>query len=152
MTTPTFSSFCVGNERQVSRGVEQTESLGRRIAEAARPGDCVALIGDLGAGKTQLVRGLVGGLGGSTRQVCSPTFVLLNIYDTPRMRVFHLDAYRVAGPDDFEAIGFGELLGQGGLTVVEWADRVEPLLPSPRLEVRLEVLGENERQIELAMR
>jgi tRNA threonylcarbamoyladenosine biosynthesis protein TsaE len=83
----------------------------------------------LGAGKTQFVRGLVAGLGGNARSVSSPTFVLLNIYESGRLKVFHLDAYRVSGADDFESIGFTELLDQRGVVVVEWADRVTALLP-----------------------
>ncbi len=95
--------------------------------------------GDLGAGKTQFVRGLVRGLGGSPRAVSSPTFVLLNIYDIPRgeiRRVFHLDAYRAHGAEDFESIGFTELLDQpDGLVVVEWPERVTELLPSDALHI-----------------
>jgi tRNA threonylcarbamoyladenosine biosynthesis protein TsaE len=109
----------------------------------------VALYGELGAGKTQFVRGLVRGLGGAARSVCSPTFVLLNVYPTPRMNVYHLDAYRISGEADFEAIGFTELLEQGGLVVVEWAQRVESLLPPRRVDVRMEVVSARRRRIEL---
>ena len=109
----------------VSHSVEDTEAVAAALAETLRGGECVALYGDLGAGKTQFVRGLVRGLGASGRAVSSPTFVLLNVYDAGRLTVYHLDAYRVGGADDFEAIGFGELLGQGGVVVVEWAGRVE---------------------------
>jgi tRNA threonylcarbamoyladenosine biosynthesis protein TsaE len=117
------------------------------LATRLAPGACVALYGDLGAGKTQFVRGLVRGLGGDARRVCSPTFVLLNVYPTPRMTVYHLDAYRVHGPEDFEAIGFAELLEQGGLVVVEWPARVEPLLPASRVNVSLEVASVRMRRI-----
>src|SRR3954466_13526600 len=115
------------------------------MAQSFRGGECVALHGDLGAGKTQFVRGLVRGLGGNPRAVSSPTFVLLNVYDAPgaRLTVYHLDAYRVGGADDFEAIGFGELLEQpGGVVVVEWADRVRELLPSNKLDVWIEPVAE----------
>ena len=94
----------------VSNSVAETESIAAELSRTLRGGECVALRGDLGAGKTQFVRGLVRGLGGNPRAVSSPTFVLLNVYEAGRLPVYHLDAYRVAGPDDFEAIGFSELL------------------------------------------
>src|SRR3954466_14039006 len=119
------------------------------MAQSFRGGECVALHGELGAGKTQFVRGLVRGLGGNPRAVSSPTFVLLNVYDSGRLAVFHLDAYRVHGADDFEAIGFPELLEQGGVVVVEWADRVAELLPADWVHVRIEPTGEGRRRIEV---
>ena len=135
----------------VSNSVSQTESVAADLARSLRGGECVALYGDLGAGKTQFVRGLVRGLGGGARAVSSPTFVLLNVYDAGRLTAYHLDAYRVAGPDDFEAIGFTELLSEGGVVVVEWAERVESLLPQCRIDVRIKVVGERSRRIEIAM-
>jgi tRNA threonylcarbamoyladenosine biosynthesis protein TsaE len=134
----------------VSHSVEDTEAVAAALAGTLRGGECVALYGDLGAGKTQFVRGLVRGLGASGRAVSSPTFVLLNVYDAGRLTVYHLDAYRVGGADDFEAIGFGELLGEGGVVVVEWAGRVESLLPPGRIEVRIEPVGEGTRRIEIS--
>ena len=101
----------------------------------------------MGAGKTQFVRGLLAGLGGDPRTVSSPTFVLLNIYDTGRIPLFHLDAYRVAGPDDFDAIGFTELLDLGGVVVVEWASRVAGLLPADAVQVRLIATGPDRREV-----
>jgi tRNA threonylcarbamoyladenosine biosynthesis protein TsaE len=135
----------------LSESVEETESIAADLARTLAPGACVALSGDLGAGKTQFVRGLVRGLGGNPRAVSSPTFVLLNVYESPgaRLTVYHLDAYRVIGPEDFEAIGFNELLDQGGVVVVEWPERVEELLPPDRLRVRIEPLGESRRRVEL---
>src|SRR5262250_599351 len=94
----------------ISESVAQTEAIAAELAGRLRAGQCVALYGELGAGKTQFVRGLVRGLGGPERAVSSPTFVLLNVYPGGRLTVFHLDAYRVTGPEDFEAIGFAELL------------------------------------------
>src|SRR5687767_15821389 len=115
-----------------SDSVAETEAIAADLARKLAPGSCIALAGDMGAGKTQFVRGLVRGLGGEPRSVSSPTFVLLNVYDTGRLTVYHLDAYRVGGADDFESIGFTELLEQGGVVVVEWAGRVEDLLPAER--------------------
>jgi len=132
-----------------SGSVAQTEQIAADFAAELRGGEVVALSGDLGAGKTQFVRGMVAGLGGPIRRVCSPTFMLLNIYQGGRLSVFHLDAYRVAGPDDFEAIGFAELLEQGGVVAVEWGERVRALLPSLRIDVTLTPVDENQRVIQI---
>src|SRR5438105_14493294 len=113
----------------ISESPEQTEEIAAGLARTLVGGECLALDGELGAGKTRFVRGLVRGLGGSANSVSSPTFVLLNVYDSGRLTVYHLDAYRVRGPEDFETIGFGELLEQGGIVVVEWAERLRQLLP-----------------------
>ena len=131
----------------ISHSVADTERIASELARTLRGGECVALDGELGAGKTQFVRGLVIGLGGNGRAVSSPTYVLLNVYETPRMKVFHLDAYRVGGADDFEAIGFAELLEQRGVVVVEWASRVRELLPSHTINVSITPLGTHDREI-----
>jgi tRNA threonylcarbamoyladenosine biosynthesis protein TsaE len=112
-----------------------------------RGGECLALSGPMGAGKTHFVRGLVRGLGGDERAVSSPTFVLLNVYDTVRLKVFHLDAYRVGGPEDFESIGFAELLEQGGVVVVEWPERVVSILPTNYISIAIEPTGARSRRI-----
>lgn len=132
-----------------SHSVDQTEQIAAELAATLRPGDCLALHGDLGAGKTQFVRGLVRAYGGHERAVSSPTFVLLNCYPTPRGTIFHLDAYRISGPADLEAIGFEELLQQNGLVVVEWASRVESLLPPGTIQVTLTPTAAADRRIEI---
>src|ERR1700742_1153902 len=124
----------------LSDSVADTERLAADLAGTLVGGECIALHGDLGAGKTQFVRGLLLGLGGDGRTVSSPTYVLLNVYNTGRLTLFHLDAYRVAGPDDFESIGFTELLDQAGVVVVEWPSRVTALLPAETIQVRIETL------------
>ena len=133
-----------------SNSVADTEHIASEFARSLSPGTCVALHGDLGAGKTQFVRGLVIALGGDGRQVSSPTYVLLHIYATPAMPVYHLDAYRVFGPDDFEQIGFQELLEQNAIVIVEWPSRVIPLLPRHTIDVTIETTGETTRQITIA--
>jgi len=132
-----------------SHSVAQTEQIAAELAATLRPGDCLALHGDLGAGKTQFVRGLVRAYGGEPRAVSSPTFVLLNLYPTPRGTIFHLDAYRITGPADLEAIGFEELLQQNGLVVVEWASRAEALLPPATIHVTLTPTSPNSRRIDI---
>jgi tRNA threonylcarbamoyladenosine biosynthesis protein TsaE len=132
-----------------SSSVEQTEAIAAELAKQLTGGEVIALEGDLGAGKTQFVRGLVKGLGGDGRAVSSPTYMLLNVYDRGRLTVFHLDAYRVGGADDFEAIGFSELLEQGGVVAVEWPGRVPALLPTQRIIVWITPTDESTRQIEI---
>ena len=140
-------------EERTSHSVRETESIAAELAQMLAGGEVIALYGDLGAGKTQFTRGLVNGLGGDGHEVSSPTFVLLNVYETPRgrgIKVFHLDAYRVAGADDFDAIGFSELLEQGGVVVVEWPTRVEDLLPrTRRINVHLETVSAHGRRIRI---
>jgi tRNA threonylcarbamoyladenosine biosynthesis protein TsaE len=132
-----------------THSVEETMQLAARFAATLKPGQCIALDGQLGAGKTQFVRGLVTGLGGDPRAVSSPTYVLLHIYPTPRFPVHHLDAYRVAGPDDFESIGFTELLDQNALVVVEWPSRIQSLLPESHIQITIQVTGESTRVISI---
>jgi tRNA threonylcarbamoyladenosine biosynthesis protein TsaE len=134
---------------ELSHSVAETERIAGEFARGLPAGSVVALHGDLGAGKTQFVRGIVGALGGNVRAVSSPTFTLLNIYSTAKFSVYHLDAYRVAGADDFDAIGFTELLEQGGVVVIEWPTRVMSLLPAHAVRVEIVALDETTRQIEL---
>jgi tRNA threonylcarbamoyladenosine biosynthesis protein TsaE len=132
-----------------SHSVAETESVAAELAARLRGGECIALHGDLGAGKTQFTRGLVRALEGNARAVCSPTFVLLNVYQGGRLAVYHLDAYRVHGAEDFEGIGFTELLEQGGIVIVEWASRVAELIPADAIEVKIETIDETTRRIEV---
>lgn len=132
-----------------SHSEAETDAVASRVARALRPGTAIALEGQMGAGKTRFARGLVKALGGDPRLVSSPTFVLLNIYPTPTLTVYHLDAYRVAGADDLEAIGFSELLEQGGVVIVEWASKVAEALPKGTVKLSIEVVGENARKFEI---
>ena len=132
-----------------SSSLEETAGVAARVAAMLAPGTCLTLEGELGAGKTTFVRALVGAMGGDERMVSSPTFVLMNTYVTPRMSVYHLDAYRLHGADDLTAIGFDELLEQRGLVIVEWASRVIGALPAERVEMRIETTGETSRRFTL---
>ena len=134
---------------RLSHSPQETAAIAAAYAATLVGGECIALHGDLGAGKTEFVRGLVQGLGGNPRGVSSPTYVLLNVYPTPRLTVYHLDAYRVGGADDFEGIGFSELLEQGGVVVVEWASRVAELLPPDHRSISIEPQGPALRLIRL---
>ena len=124
---------------------EETEAAGERLAAGLRPGDVVALVGELGAGKTCFIRGLVRGLGATTRAT-SPTFVLINEY-RGRVPIYHVDAYRTQSLVELLELGVPELLQGDGVTVVEWADKLLPLLPAGTLEVRIVGVGDEPRTI-----
>jgi len=127
---------------------EETLEIGRRIGRSARPGDVLALVGDLGSGKTVLAKGIAEGLGAArAREVISPTFVLCREYLDGRIPFYHLDAFRLRGPADLEQIGSDEMFGGEGLSAVEWADRAPQALPQDHLEVRLEVTGDQTRRL-----
>jgi tRNA threonylcarbamoyladenosine biosynthesis protein TsaE len=128
--------------------VEQTRDLGAALADVLRGGDVVVLVGELGAGKTAFVQGLARGLG-VTEPVVSPSFVLVREYEG-RLRLAHADAYRLAGPAEFEDLGLEEVTGPDTVTAVEWGDRVELALPGPRLAIRFRVVSESERELEIS--
>ena len=127
--------------------VEETVALGERLGRAAAPGDLVCLWGDLGAGKTQLAKGIARGLGiGDT--VNSPTFILMNEY-AGRLPLFHVDLYRLADAADALAGGVIDDRQIDGVTVVEWPDRMGDILPAGRLDVLIDGSGDDVREIEL---
>ena len=128
-----------------SRSFEETETAGERLSATLGSGAVVALTGALGAGKTCFVQGLVRGLGAATRAT-SPTFVLVNEY-RGRLPIHHVDAYRASGPDEMIDIGLLELIDDDGVTVIEWADKVSPLLPPRTIHVAIEGLGDEPRTI-----
>ena len=119
-----------------------TRALGLRIAEAAEPGDVVALIGDLGTGKTALTKYIAEGLG-IKGDISSPTFTIVKEYRSGRMPLYHFDVYRLGSGDELLDIGAEEMLDGDGLCVIEWADIVADVLPEDALAIRLDY-GENE--------
>ncbi|MGQ0696595.1 MAG: tRNA (adenosine(37)-N6)-threonylcarbamoyltransferase complex ATPase subunit type 1 TsaE [Nitrospiraceae bacterium] len=114
----------------------ETESLGRAIGRALKGGEVLGLIGELGAGKTALVRGIAAGLGAPTASVSSPTFVLVHEY-RGRLPLLHIDLYRLHTNAEAESIGLQDYFTGQAITAIEWADRFPELLPEDRLEVRL---------------
>jgi len=121
---------------RTSRDADETHELGRRFGERARPGIVLALSGELGAGKTVLAKGVAAGLG-VTGVVNSPTFILMNEH-VGRLRLYHIDAYRLDDPEEAPAAGLLDERQADGVMVVEWADRLEGWLPWERLEIHLE--------------
>ena len=134
----------------ISHNPAETESLGESLGRAAQRGRIIALSGELGAGKTQLVKGVARGLG-IAACVHSPTFTLVNEYGGGRLRLFHLDLYRLETPEQIAAAGLEELLRSDGVTVIEWAEKMlndESRVKNKNwLRVKIETVGETERRI-----
>ena len=132
----------------ISRSPEETVAFGRAFAEKLQPGSIIGLKGDLGAGKTQFVRGLAGGLVSNDR-VHSPTFALLNEYRSGRLPVYHIDLYRLETKEAIHSSGLGEYFHQtDGVTVIEWYERLESLgFKIAGNVLNFEVVSENERKI-----
>jgi tRNA threonylcarbamoyladenosine biosynthesis protein TsaE len=127
-------------------GEERTRELGRRLAALVRPGDVIGLRGDLGAGKTCLAAAVSLALGvGDDAGVSSPTFAIVNEYRGGRLPVFHMDFYRLAGPDDLFELGIWEYYEGDGVCLVEWCDRFPDLWPAEALTITIE-LREGERR------
>ncbi|MBE6042110.1 MAG: tRNA (adenosine(37)-N6)-threonylcarbamoyltransferase complex ATPase subunit type 1 TsaE [Clostridiales bacterium] len=118
----------------------ETRELGLRIADALEPGDIIALVGDLGTGKTALTRYIAEGLG-VTEEVNSPTFTIVKEYRSGRIPLFHFDVYRLSSGSELLDIGAEDYLDDGGVSVIEWADIVADVLPENALVVSLEYAG-----------
>lgn len=132
----------------ISHNPAETESLGERFGRSAKNGFVFALTGDLGAGKTQLVKGIARGLGVKTR-VHSPTFTLVNEYNGGRLRLFHLDLYRLETAEQILSAGIEDFLQPDGVSVIEWAERIGDcgLRTAEWQRIRIEIVNESERKI-----
>jgi tRNA threonylcarbamoyladenosine biosynthesis protein TsaE len=128
-----------------------TAILGTVLADILPNGTTVALCGTLGAGKTRLVQAIAEAAGVDRRDVLSPTFVLIQEH-RGRRPIYHIDAYRLRDDDEFLALGPEEYFDGEGVTLVEWADRVENCLPEDRIEIHIEVTGPESRRFELLAR
>jgi tRNA threonylcarbamoyladenosine biosynthesis protein TsaE len=135
----------------ISRSAEQTRRAGMRIGAQLQPGDVVCLAGELGSGKTTLVQGIAAGWG-SLDAVSSPTFVLVNVYRRPESgRLFHLDTYRLNDAAEAEDLDLDGMLEAGPL-VIEWADRIQGVLPRDRLWIALHWVDDNQRDLMISAR
>ena len=123
-----------------------TRALGLSIADAAEPGDIIALTGDLGTGKTALTKYIAEGLG-IKEDVISPTFTIVREYRSGRLPLFHFDVYRLSGPEEFIDAGAEDYLEDSGLYVIEWADIVADALPADALLVNIEYAEDDKRRI-----
>lgn len=130
----------------ISRSPEQTRRVGMRLGALLAPGDVICLVGDLGSGKTTFVQGVASGWG-SLDQVTSPTFVIVNLYRRPQgERFYHLDGYRLSGPEEAKDLDIDSLV-EGGPLIVEWADRIKKALPAENLWVSLRTINNDQRDL-----
>lgn len=123
---------------------QETSAFGESLAARLKPGDIVALSGDLGAGKTTLTKAIAKGLGIKS-QVTSPTFLLIQEYKEGRMPLYHFDVYRLNGAEDLYELGFEEYLFGDGVCVIEWADQIEELLPATAIKIYI-TFGDDENE------
>ena len=133
----------------IAENEAETEEIARKLAPMFPPGTVLALIGTLGAGKTRFVRALADVFGHPPETVSSPTYTLLHPYEDGERPIYHFDAYRLENGYQFMQLGPDEYFEAGGITVIEWADKIEEVLPPNHIEIRIEVLGETKRHFEV---
>jgi len=121
--------------------VEQTTEIGIQIGKLANPGDIICLTGDLGAGKTHLSKGIARGLN-ITDHITSPTFTIVNEYEG-RLKLYHFDVYRVNDADEISAIGFDEYIFSDGVSIIEWANYIDELIPEEHISINITKLPED---------
>ena len=126
-----------------------TIAWGRELARTLQAGDVIALVGNLGAGKTHVAKGIVAGLG-SMAEVTSPTFTLVHEYNDGRLPAFHFDFYRLDSANEVIGIGWDDYLDVGGVVIVEWADRFLELLPDGTKWFRFTITSDGARAVESA--
>lgn len=120
-----------------SYSAEDTLALGKQLGQQAKPGEVYTLVGDLGVGKTVLTQGIAEGLG-ITEAICSPTFTIVQVYEEGRMPFYHFDVYRIGDVEEMDEIGYEDYFYGEGLTMIEWANLIEEILPPNRKEITIE--------------
>lgn len=120
-----------------SLSADETLKLGQSLGEQAKPGEVYTLIGDLGVGKTVLTQGIAEGLG-IDEPICSPTFTIVQVYEEGRMPFYHFDVYRIGDIEEMDEIGYEDYFYGDGLTMIEWANLIEEILPERRKEITIE--------------
>ena len=125
-----------------TRSAEETFALGEKIGKAARAGEVYTLIGDLGVGKTVFTQGMAKGLG-IAEPVSSPTFTIVQVYDEGRLPFYHFDVYRIGDISEMDEIGFEDYVYGDGVSLIEWANLIEEILPDKRTEIYIEKDLEN---------
>ena len=134
----------------VTDSPEETRHFGEELARNLRPSTVIALIGDLGSGKTCLTQGICAGLE-VTDYVTSPSFTLINEYEG-RLPVYHFDLFRIAGPGETIDLGCDEYFYGDGVCIIEWAEKIMSLLPDDRIEVTIRRIGETRREFQVAQK
>ncbi|MCM8778578.1 MAG: tRNA (adenosine(37)-N6)-threonylcarbamoyltransferase complex ATPase subunit type 1 TsaE [Candidatus Omnitrophica bacterium] len=132
----------------ITESERDTQKLGERLGKNLKAGDILALVGELGSGKTVLVKGIAQGLGIPSSLINSPSFVLIREYPSS-LNLYHFDLYRLKDPREIESLGWEEYRDKRGVLVIEWADRMEKLLPDEYLYIGIEILDEKRRKINL---
>ena len=135
----------------ITHSPEETRSFGGRLAALLRPNDVLILRGDMGAGKSELTRGIAGGLG-IDGYITSPTFTILQVHEGGRLPLFHYDWYRIEDSGELYELSLDEYLHMNGVAVVEWAERAPDAVPEDYLEITLTPVSDEERRIELKSR
>lgn len=120
-----------------SRSAEETFALGRKIGEQARPGDVYTLVGDLGVGKTVFTQGLAAGLE-IMEPISSPTFTIVQVYEEGRLPFYHFDVYRIGDVEEMDEIGFEDYIYGEGISLIEWSNLIEEILPEKKVEITIE--------------
>ena len=142
---------CAAEMLRETNSVAETRALGEELSTSLRPGDVVVLEGELGAGKSELARGIARGLG-VRETVTSPSFTILNVYESGRYPLYHFDWYRLESADELYELGMDEYLGGDGIAVVEWAERCPEAVPENTIRITLDVTGEESRRIQILRR
>lgn len=120
-----------------TRSPEETFELGKKIGEAAKPGQVYTLNGDLGVGKTVFTQGVAAGIG-ITEPVSSPTFTIVQVYEEGRLPFYHFDVYRIGDIEEMEEIGYDDYFFGEGICLIEWAELIRDILPEKRIEITIE--------------
>ncbi|HNV24475.1 MAG TPA: tRNA (adenosine(37)-N6)-threonylcarbamoyltransferase complex ATPase subunit type 1 TsaE [Candidatus Omnitrophota bacterium] len=131
----------------ISENEEETIKLGKSFAKILNKGDILCLEGNLGSGKTTFVRGVAQGLGISQKVVHSPTFTLMNVYENKKISLFHFDLYRVEKIEQIFSLDYQDFFYGKGISVIEWAEKLGPLMPKKYWEIRFRHIQEYQRQI-----
>ena len=132
----------------ITKGPEETRALGRKLCKYLRPGDTLLMLGDLGAGKSEMTRGIAEGLG-VAEKVTSPSFTILNVYESGSIPLYHFDWYRIEDAEELYELSMDEYLQMNGVAVVEWAERAPEVVPESYLEITLTPTDDYERLITL---
>lgn len=136
----------------ISHSPEETIALGRKLAEGLAPPKLILLRGELGAGKTTLVKGIAEGFHAATQEdVTSPTFTLVHEYRGPGVNVYHIDLYRVDTPRQLETLGLDDLMGENSVLLIEWGEKFLRFVNERDVEIALERIDESERRVRLAI-
>ena len=140
-------------QQVITHSAEETTALGRTLTELLAPPKLVLLRGDLGAGKTTLVKGIAAGFqAASEEDVTSPTFTLVHEYRGPQANLYHIDLYRVDTPRQLETLGLDDLLADNSILLIEWGEKFPRFLRERDVEISLERVGENDRKIQISSR